>query len=322
MSNEKETDMQWLWKKFNVDTPVIVEALKRSPSAQGYIQGAVSELLLVEYLQEKGYEVKRIKEKPAGGFDEKKQGYKGDFLINKKGSREYYVVECKGLKTNSEFRTGETDEGEHIKKLTKKQAYNLLKKYINPDKEKIYKTGLKKYNKAKDKWEEKNPGKVFPEFRWSHKFPGPDSVDLSDYFTLKELKEFIDEADEELLSENAFRNGTGLYKILQTHQPSNRKDPETEIISAAPLVKDFSIMVVDLYQRTGVHQFVFMNPDEISHSPSSPNHLYQNYIIDVIIPGKKDELVISRPWYTEIETCISETNPRKVEYDVTQIDYR
>lgn len=39
-----------------------------------------------------GYEVLRIKEKPAGGFDEKKVGYKGDFLIKKKGKSEYLLA--------------------------------------------------------------------------------------------------------------------------------------------------------------------------------------------------------------------------------------
>ena len=82
------------------------------------------------------------------------------------------------------------------------------------------------------------------------------------------------------------------------------------------------MMAVDLFQRTGKHEFVFMNPDCISHSPTSPNHLYQNYIIDVLIPGVKDELDIKHPWYRNIDDCINKTNPKKVEYDATQIDYR
>lgn len=97
---------------------------------------------------------------------------------------------------------------------------------------------------------------------------------------------------------------------------------ETGIHQAAPLVSDFSIMAVDLFQRTGKHEFVFMNPDTISHSPTSPHHLYQNYIIDVIIPGIKDTLNICHPWYDDINNCIKCTSPKIVEYDPTQIDYR
>jgi hypothetical protein len=139
---------------------------------------------------------------------------------------------------------------------------------------------------------------------------------------LDKLKNFIQASNSYLLTEQAFRNRNGLYKILQTHKPSKRKDFETDIEQAAPLVSDFSILAVDLFQRTGKHQFVFMNPDKISHSPTSPNHLYQNYIIDIIIPGIKDELEINYPWFLDIDSCISSSNPKKVKYDESQIDFR
>ena len=122
--------------------------------------------------------------------------------------------------------------------------------------------------------------------------------------------------------ETSFRENKGLYRILQTHEPSTRTDNTTGIKSAAPLVTDFSMMAVDLFQRTGRHEFVFMNPDEIAHSPDSPNHLYQNYTIDIIIPGIKDSIVISRPWYRDIDDCINTTSPRTVKYDESQLDYR
>lgn len=314
--------IEWLESQYSVDYDTIIKALKLSPSAQGYIHGAVSEILLREYLCQKGYNVERIKEKPSGGFDEKKVGYKGDFLINKQDQNDYYVVECKGLKTNSEFRSGETNE-KHEKNLTKKQAYNFLKKFINIDKQKIYEKGLATYTKTKRAWENKNPGKIFPSFCWNLEHPGPDSVDLTPYFNnFEKLKSFIDSADEYLLSEISFRNRNGLYKVLQTHKPSERIDIYTNIKQAAPLKSDFSILAVDLFLRTGKHEFVFVNPEKISHSPSSPNHLYQNYIIDILIPGVKDDLDIKYPWYLDIDNCIIESKPKKVEYDLTQIDYR
>lgn len=321
--DSNETINSWLENQFNVDSKKIIEALKLSPSAQGYIQGALSEILLVDYLKSKNYEVHRIKEKPAGGFDEKKVGYKGDFLIKKGGDNKYYVVECKGLKTNSEFRSADTNEGSHLKHITKKKAYNALKKYIKPNKKQIFQKGYNRYCRAKEQWEKDNIGKSFPSFKWNEKYPGPDNVDLTPFFKDTEsLKEFIDNSDLNLLTERAFREKKALYKILQSHEPSDRKDTETGIRQAAPLVSDFSMMAVDLFQRTGKHEFVFMNPDNIAHSPSSPNHLYQNYIIDIIIPGIKDELDINEPWYDDIDKCINETKPKTVEYDATQIDYR
>lgn len=316
-------DEEWMKSKFNVDVDIIIQALKLSPSAQGYIHGALSEILLIEYLKNNDYNVQRIKEKPAGGYDEKRIGYKGDFIINKNNSSKYFVVECKGLKTNSEFRIAKTSNNNHIKSLTREQAFSILKSFIDIDKKSIYEKGLNTYLKNKSIWEEANKGKKFPKFNWSKEHPGPNNADLTKYFTnTNELKEFVENADIELLSEVSFRNNTGLFKILQTHEPSNRTDNETNIHQAAPLASDFSIMAVDLFQRTNKHQFVFMNPDCISHSPTSPNHLYQNYIIDVIIPGIKDELCISHPWYENIDDCIKHTNPKVVEYDTSQIDYR
>lgn len=188
---------------------------------------------------------------------------------------------------------------------------------------KIFHKGQITYSRSENKWKNKNPSKNFPSFRWKPTTPGPDNADLSNIFkSNKELEKFINDADETLLTENAFRERRGLYKVLQTHEPSERTDPQTGIKQAAPLVSDFSIMAVDLFQRTGKHEFVFMNPLEISHSPSSPNHLYQNYIIDILIPGKKDNLNICPPWYSDIDNCIKFTKPNTVEYDESQIDFR
>lgn len=311
----------WVANKFGTDTDTLIKVLEMSPSSQGYIQGAVSELDLKQYLLNCGYKVWRIKEKPAGGFDEKKPGYKGDFLIQDNDGK-YYVVECKGIKTNAEFRGGDTNES-FVKNITRNQAINFLKKYINIDKEKIYNKGKHSYSRKKSNWESKHPGKQYPPFRWTIENPGPDSVDLSSVFSsLTDIKNYVNSLDDYKFSENAFRKHDGVYVVMQTHKPSGRTDPETGEHIAAPLVSDFSILAVDLFQRTGKHQFVFMNPDKISHSPEFPNHLYQNYIIDIIIPGLKDKLNITYPWYTDIKSCINETNPRNVEFDISQLDHR
>lgn len=152
--------IQWATTHFGVSTEELLAALKMSPSSQWYIHGAISEFFLMNLLTKKGFEVYRIKEKPSGGFDKKKVGYKGDFLIRKVDLDKYYVVECKGLKTNSEFRSTKTNK--YQKNLTKKNAFDALKKFINIDKEKIYNNGYKKYLAEKNYWESKNPRKNFP----------------------------------------------------------------------------------------------------------------------------------------------------------------
>lgn len=316
-----DTFRQWVFDNFGTTVDDFVTLLNMSPSSKGYIQGAASELLLKRQLEDAGYTVERIKEKPAGGYDEKKPGYKGDFLIHKE-NEPYYVVECKGIKTNAEFRAADETE-EYTKVLPRSKAINFLKKYININKEDIYNKGLRAYNKAKEKWEAANPGSVYPAFSWSRETPGPDSPDLSPYFSsLAEIRAFINEAPDEVFTEDAFRNGRGIYKMIQTHKPSTRKDPETGCEIAAPLKSDFSLLAVDLFQRIGEHKFVFVNPDTISSSPGYPNHLYQNYLIDIIIPGIKDRLEIKYPWFEDIDSCIHATNPRSVDYDETQLDHR
>ncbi len=319
MENEKMLT-QWIDNNFSTDPKTFIDVLDMSPSSKGYIHGAVSELELKKLLERSGYIVERIKEKPAGGFDEKKVGYKGDFLIHKE-NEEYYVVECKGLKTNAEFRSAATGE-EHLKFLPRKKAISFLSKYIEIDKNKIYQKGYKAYYKRKSLWEKENPGKTYPPFTWTKENPGPDAVDLTAYFSTKqEIVEFVESCSEEKFSEAAFRKKSGIYKVLQTHKPSGRLDESTGYKIAAPLKSDFSILAVDLYQRIGQHKFVFVNPDTISSSPEYPNHLYQNYIIDIIIPGKKDNLEINYPWFENIQDCIA-TNPRTVERDESQLDYR
>jgi hypothetical protein len=109
---------------------------------------------------------------------------------------------------------------------------------------------------------------------------------------------------------------------LSSHAPNTRPALYTGIISAAPLVSDFNIMCVDLFQRIWEHKFVFMNSNTISHSPTSPEHLYQNYHIDYIIPWVKDNLKISPPWYTDIEECIAKTNPIPRKIEESQLDKR
>lgn len=87
---------------FKVSILDFILAIKINYSAQGYIYGAISELLLRRYLRKKGYEVKRIKEKPKGGAKGKSSEARGDFYIRKSRDEKWLVVECKGLKSNSE----------------------------------------------------------------------------------------------------------------------------------------------------------------------------------------------------------------------------
>ncbi|MBN2225817.1 MAG: hypothetical protein JW763_00485 [candidate division Zixibacteria bacterium] len=309
---------KYLDKVFGVDLEVFYLALEESVSARGYIHGAIAEVLLTKSLEDSGFEWIRIKEKPSGGFNAKSAEARGDFYIREKDSQnEYFVIECKGVKTNAE---------KHAGLNTQDKVFKYLKKFAFPADDSItkrYDGGLKKYQSKKAEWEGQNPGKTFPDFNWPKDYPGCDSVDLTGLWPdVKSLKEWVFSYSEDDFSEDAYWNCTAPIALLQTHMPSVRVAPITEIKQAGPLTIDFNILAVDLFLRTGKHEFVFMNPEKISHSPTSPEHLYQNYTIDVLIKEKKPGTTIVPPWYSSIHDCISATNPPRRQLDESQIDSR
>jgi hypothetical protein len=70
-----------------------------SPNAQGYVNGSVTELLLKQHLESLDYEVKRIREKWEG---KKHSNHHGDFYFRKNGTNDWFVLESKGVKSNTE----------------------------------------------------------------------------------------------------------------------------------------------------------------------------------------------------------------------------
>ncbi len=305
---------------FGADLPLLLEAIKSSPSSRGYIMGAISEALLKRYLEGKGFEVVRIVEKPHGGNNAKSSEARGDFYIRERGSKkdEWLVVESKGLKSNSEFRGAKLDNKAKLFRFLKTLAFHK-----ENFQDIVYNKGLARYSVAKNIWETKNPGKTFPEFRWRKEYPGAINCNLSGVWKdERDLLQWVDRQPTDSFTEKAYRQTQGPISILETHQPSKRVDSMTDIDQAAPLVQDFNIMAVDLFLRTGKHEFVFMNAKEIAHSPTSPNHLYQNYTIDILVKGLKRKVVINRPWYGEIIDCIATTKPTLKKLDQTQVDKR
>jgi len=205
---------------FGVESKLFLEALKNSPSAKGYILGAISELVLKQYLESLGFEVLRIKEKPAGGNNAKNTTARGDFYIRKKGStkNEWLVIESKGLKSNAEFRASKLDSKEKLFRFRKPLAFPA-----KDQKQKIYDKGFKTYTKAKEKWEKANPHKKFPDFAWELETAGANTADLSGIWENETaLKEWINTQEDALLTEKAYREGQGIVKIL-VHIPAQKE---------------------------------------------------------------------------------------------------
>lgn len=105
--------------------------------------------------------------------------------------------------------------------------------------------------------------------------------------------------------------------------PSTRTDSVTKIKSTGPLVTEFNILCVDLFLRTGKHEFVFANSLQLNPQGKSPNHLQQNYTIDILTAkdGYKRHKLLE-PWYDDIEKCINKTKPKPRKLDKSQLDER
>jgi hypothetical protein len=305
--------------KFDIDEKKFLTVLQKSPGAEGYILGNLAEEIFKEYAESNGYEALRIKEKPKGGNKAKSEDARGDFYIRKKDSTkdEWLVVECKGVKSNAEKRNS----------LTKKSACMTILNKLSVDRKKhiesIYTSGIKVYEKAKIDWESKNRS-TFPSFGWNKLNPGPGIPDLTELWNnKKEIKNWLDTFNENDFTENAFWDLKSPIRLLQTHMPSTRIDPITNLKKTGPLVTEFNILCVDLFLKTGKHEFAFVNSADLNHQGGSPNHLQQNYTIDVLTAKdnfKRHKLI--NPWYEDLNLCIKETKPKYRKLDKSQLDER
>ena len=310
---------EFIHKKFGIDEDTFLEIFSTSPGAEGYLFGALGEQLFKQYAESKGYEVWRIKEKPDGGYNAKSDDARGDFYIRKKGNTkdEWFVIECKNVKSNAEKRANLTN---------KTSCFNLLKKHSVGRSEhiaSIYGTGIKNYSNAKEEWLSGHKGKRFPVFKWNKDNPGAGIPDLTKVFkTEKSIKTWLDSFEDNLFTEDAFWNLQAPIRLIQTHMPSSRID-KLGIKSTGPLVSEFNILCLDLFLRTGKHEFVFANSQNLNHQAKAPNHLQQNYTIDILT--EKDNFQrhkLLKPWYNDLDDCINETKPKSRKMDLSQLDYR
>lgn len=310
---------EYIEQKFGIDEKKFLEVIRISPGAEGYLLGSLGEQLFKEHAENLGYEVLRIKEKPEGGYNAKSDDARGDFYIRKKGTDkdEWLVVECKGVKSNSEKRANLTSRA---------SCYNLLKKYsLERDKQiaNILKSGKAAYAKSKKSWENRNKDVDYGNFQWQEENPGAGIPDLRGLWKDNvELKEWLENFNEEDFSENSYWDLKSPIRLIQTHMPSTRVD-HLGIKSTGPLVSEFNILCLDLFLRTGKHEFVFANSKELNHQAKSPNHLQQNYTIDILVA--KDGFArhkMLKPWYDNLDKCIKISKPIPRNLDLTQLDKR
>lgn len=322
-----ENPEQFIEKRFGIELDKFFDILSTSQGAEGYILGALGEQLFKTYAENHGYEVHRIKEKPEGGNNAKADDARGDFYIKKRDSKEdlWYVVECKSAKSNAEDRGLVSKDITDPKKRKKKCIDFLCKFSVNRDKniKSIYAKGEKAYKKKKASWEAKHPGKTFPPFRWAKDNPGAFFPDLTGLWSSKaEIEKWVNSLPDEVFTSEAFYNREAPIRLIQTHMPSQRTD-KLGLKSTGPLVTEFNILCMDLFLRTGKHELVFVNSQDLNHQAKAPNHLQQNYNIDVLV--QKDGFARhypQTPWYDDLDECIKKTNPKPRKIDKSQLDYR
>ena len=153
--------------------------------------------------------------------------------------------------------------------------------------------------------------------------PGPGIPNLSALWkTERELQNWLNTYKDDAFSEDNYWNLKAPIRLIQTHMPSSRTD-KLGIKSTGPLNTDFNILCVDLFLRTGKHEFVFANSMELNHQAKAPNHLQQNYTIDILVAkdGFKRHKLLA-PWYDNLTDCINNSSPKPRKIDKTQLDFR
>lgn len=273
-------------KTFKTSINIFLEALKLSPNAQGYVSGSITELLLKQKLEKLGFEVKRIREKWEG---KKHPNHHGDFYFRCPNEKFWFVLESKGIKSNSE-------------KWHRLYNYKNLKSFLISNSELIsWIDQSKPIESQVEAWLKIN----LPDLN-------PYTLDLYDYeeiqkYTLpqketpkskaiKHLKKLPREKIQELINERLNYVMTKVL-VLETHFVSGTSG-SSERTQATPRKDEFNLISVDIFLRYNKHKFLYANPNDLDSSGDDPNHLQQNYIMGFVFPQKDGtyKLDISGEW--------------------------
>lgn len=291
--------------EFGVDLDTLILAIELSPNAQGYLDGAVTELVLKGFLEKQGYELLRIKEKWEG---DKLLAHHGDFYIRKNGTKDWFVLESKGVKSNSE---------KWHRIFNRPNLISFISKYIP-------KTPFKSVEKLEQYVDQQLP-KFKNEYKSNvytlneikkHKMTGRNTEKSKSIAELRVLpQEKLDAVIETRLDYVMQK-----IRLLETHLVSGGSK-KSERTQATPRVDEFHILALDLFLKTREHQFIFVNPKDLEPSSKDKNHLQQNYLIGFVFKGIQEKPVIVDPWSSDFNKVFSKlTNP--VNESDMQVDRR
>ncbi len=302
---------------FKTNLEIFLEALKLGPSAQGYISGSISELLLMKKLErDYGLEVRRIREKWAG---RKHPNHHGDFYFKKPDVNLWYVIESKGVKSNSE-------------KWHKLYNYDNLKKFMIAHADKLpWVNPREAIDFQIEEWISTNLPRFHDEFanklyeyeevqRYLQNKPRRSTSKLRAIESLQDLsREQISDMIKERLKYVMSR-----VKVLETHFVAGTSG-SSQRTQATPRSDEFNIVAVDIALRFPEHKFLFANPKLLDPSGGDPNHLQQNYIMGFVFPNDQGnhDLSITEAWYEDFNEVYDSLNPKDcVREEDMQIDTR
>lgn len=298
---------------FKTSLEIFLEALKLSPNAQGYVGGSITELLLKQHLEAEGFEVHRIREKWEG---KKHPNHHGDFYF-RKVNEDWYVMESKGIKSNSE-------------KWHKLYNYDCLVKFLYNHSNKISWINENENGEPQIKdWIDTN----LPKFTDEYKAMLYDYEEISKYKTpvretiksksIHLLREYNREEISAMIDER-LRYLSSKIKVLETHFVSGISGTN-ERTQATPRKGEFNLISVDIFLKYSAHKFLYANPNHLDSSGADGNHLQQNYVIGFIfIDNKGNEILdLSEEWLDDLSDAYQTLNASdSVNYSDMQIDDR
>jgi len=279
---------------FKTTLEVFLEALQLSKSARGYIHGSVSELLLKKTLEKNGYEVFRIREKWEG---KKHQNHHGNFYFRKDKTNPWFVLESKGVKSNSE-------------KWHKLYNYDNLRKFLYKHSEKIsWVKGKENIEAQITAWIKNN----LPKFLGEYSGGLYDFEEVQKYVNNKPVRETeksraiaaltgLSREQIDAMITDRLNYVMSRVKVLETHFVSGTSGA-SERTQATPRKDEFNLVSIDIVLRYKEHKFVFANPNLLDSSESNVEHLQQNYIMGFVFYDEKgkSDFNLSEEWYENFD---------------------
>lgn len=302
---------------FKTNLEVFLEALRMSPNAQGYVSGSITEFLLKKKLEaEYGFEVLRIREKWEGT---KHARHHGDFYFRRPDTNRWYVMESKGVKSNSE-------------KWHKLYNHDRLKAFLIAHSDKIYWMDPQQDAEPQvDAWIHANLPAFYREYasavyeyeevrdylKTPPKRETPKSraiAALRDY-TREQLSAMVDERLEYVMSR---------VRVLETHFVSGTSASGNRT-QATPRKDEFNAVAIDIVLRFPEHRFLFANPLHLESSGDDPNHLQQNYVMGFVFTDGDacTNLSMTEEWCDDLTVVYDTLRPEdSVREEDMQVDHR